>query len=310
MSCTSVFRNSRPGKIMVSHANRDISGLNMEFLYTESGFKAASRAVRYYILSSPGSTVSAEGIFSILSSMVGSEDHGDLLEGAQSCASSLRQLEQTRLSHSQFHQLVSISFTGMRYQQLRRSFNKPSDYRRIFPGRYHHSAVLEPESEIVHSIPASLENIDALKGWRQCWQRTAMSTYDKPFFPPMIPAKAFAAYNVVYELRQDSWMAKARPNNRAVTSVNGNVCVLVRTKKGKLLGGASWRWWGYPYTGICGIEYMMLLSISGRWLVVLFDIRPYEADVTFGPVVEYIAKQHLDEILYDWSKFEKIKSII
>lgn len=113
----------------------------------------------------------------------------------------------------------------------------------------------------------------------------------------MLPMSCFLADELEVELRRD-WRLSEDGSAVGVNLYhfsNGHCCALVRTKRRKLVGAMSWRWWG-AFGRISGVGVSLYVLSKSRWLHVSFDIRGSYAKPTCGPDVSYEENSSLSSL--------------
>ncbi|SFB61725.1 hypothetical protein SAMN03159496_05886 [Rhizobium sp. NFR07] len=256
----------------------------MDFLRSEFAFKSAALAIERGLSARSSSlAVDPEDLAEILLPLTSSADGERLLHGCRELAEMLSQSNSTPLKTARIQQKLARAFAGRTYQSLQQSFDFPTEFREIFPGAALPYGYLEAGQTQARPYPRELLAFPELSQWRTSWERSAVSTRERPFFPPMLPASYFQRYEPHYERRRD-WRAapiNSSPHARP-RSENGQSCVLVRHKGRHLIGAARWKWWG-DSGYISGVGFSLYLLTRTGWLKTFFDIRPYYAEPTCGP---------------------------
>ena len=256
----------------------------MDFLRSEFAFKSAALKIERGLSTRSSSfAVSPEDVAEILLPLTSAADGEQLLHGSRKLAEMLNQSNSTPLKCARIQQKLARAFAGRSYQSLQQSFDFPTDFREIFPGAALPYGCLEPGQTQAHPYPRELLAFPELSQWRASWERSAVSTRERPFFPPMLQASYFQGYEPHYK-RRTNWRAapiNSGPHARP-PSENGQSCVLVRHKGRHLIGAARWKWWG-DSGYISGVGFSLYLLTRTGWLKTFFDIRPYYAEPTCGP---------------------------
>lgn len=161
-----------------------------------------------------------------------------------------------------------------------------TDFKALFPEAELPPSFLVADSETRHPFPPELKVVPELAQWRECWEKNALSTHDRHFFPPMLPPASFISPQLTYELRRD-WKigsdGKAH-RTRAYHFENGSCGVLARNEHREIVGAASWNWWG-TFGRMNGLCYRIYLLTESGWLYVTFELRPNHPFPSPGLVV-------------------------
>lgn len=253
----------------------------MDFLRSEFSFKAASRAIEC-LLKQRGNAppITPDELLTVLLPVARLPNGDRLVAGTVRLAEHLNASSRTVLRQPELQQLLSLSFTQAPYQRLHPRLKRPTDFRSIFDEIRVAPCYTGEGERIEHPFPMMLRRIEELAAWREAWEECAFSTSTKPFFPPMLPASYFEGRGARYEYRRD-WVPSV---SRVPLIANGRCCVLVRDRQNKIIGYASWFWWGHLDI-ISGVGYSLALCTNSKWLHVYFDIRPDRFEPTCGPVI-------------------------
>ena len=269
----------------------------MDFLRSETGFKAAAQRIEQYLSSiSPNNVVKAADLIEILLPLARFDGGQRLLRGSHELADALNKRNHVEFGRGQILQQLSHAFGGQTYQGLRQGFSSSTEFRQLFPDAALPSCSLSDNRPQVHPFPGQLHKLSALAPWRTIWEQCAVSTRDRPFFPPMLPASYFRGYRPNYELRRD-WRPSSKKRRQHLTHhfENGRCCVLVRHEGRQLIGAASWKWWGCQ-GHINGVGFSLFVQTKSGWLKIYFDLRPYYAEPTYGPQIYRAGGNNADHI--------------
>lgn len=256
----------------------------MKFLHSEYQFKAATQKIEQFLAAVPRTqAIRSADLVEILRSHDSPETDMDFLVGASRLAATLNMMDHRTLKRGQILQEMSQAFARCTWQSLREDFHKPVDFRRLFPDAILPYGWRDSGEKQLHPFPPVLARIPKLAPWREIWEECAVSTEERPFFPPMLPRECFSGFKDEYELRRD-WCRYSQSSHRSSSHhfENGASCVLVRHKQRHLIGAGSWRWWG-NCGRISGVGFSLYLLTDSGWLKVFFDIRPSCAEPTYGP---------------------------
>lgn len=253
----------------------------MDFLKSEFSFKSASRAVER-LLKQRGNapSVTPDELLTVLLPVARLPNGDRLVAGTVRLAEHLNASSRTVLRQPELQQLLSLSFTQAPYQRLHARLKRPTDFRSTFDDIRVAPCYISEGERIEHPFPTTLRGIEELAAWREAWEECAFSTKTRPFFPPMLPVSYFEGRGTRYEYRRD-WVPSV---GRVPLAANGRCCVLVRDRQNKIIGSASWFWWGHRDV-ISGVGYSLALCTNSKWLHVYFDIRPDRFEPTCGPVI-------------------------
>lgn len=173
------------------------------------------------------------------------------------------------------------------YKNRKPEASNVTEFRSLFPDAALPGCNLSAADTVRHPFPSELHGLPALAFWRKHWEAEAMSTRDRPFFPPTIPFTLSLHQGLSFELRKD-WSASPSGTDDAEEEedfTNGACCVLVRDR-GQIIGVTSWDWWG-DFKRINGVNFCLQIRTGDRWLYVNFDLRGTDPLPTHGPIVAY-----------------------
>jgi len=183
--------------------------------------------------------------------------------------------------------MLSLSFAGIEYDDLKRTFKNPFQFRDIF-----YDAKVAPsrlESDVLHPFPHQLHGLPFGDKWARVWGRNAKSTTKIAFFPPMPPIPGLLELDQYsFHLRRD-W----DPLDGSVPFVSetgylwdGIAAVVVKDSRRRVVAGFRWYWWGPGF--VKGIGCFGITRYKDHWWTVSFDIRPHYSLPSRGPSIRSV----------------------
>lgn len=224
------------------------------------------------------------------------------LHFAQQVSKELALFNLDELSLGQVQQVFARKSNGINYQVFKeRTFANKLDARSFLKLTFSVGHANWLKSETIHPFPPEFEEIEVLKPWKKVWEELNISTKDRPFLVPAIPAECFEGKK--FEIKQfQDWKLGER---KCTTYANAGVLVY---NKDKIVGSMKWYWWGRG-DSFKASDFTFYLRHKNTIISALIDVRPSHALPTLGPDIEveiYSPDEIMEEFDYIKGEFENI----
>lgn len=247
----------------------------MNIFNSQADLKAKAKHVLGLIKSSP--TLKHASVFNALLT-----DHSKAeFQFAKQVTNELANRDLSNLRLSQMLQILAKKSNNLDFQTFKaKTFENKLDARNFLKIKFSVGHANWISSETEHPFPPEFKKIPALKPWKKVWEEVNVSTQDRPFLVPAMPAKCFEGENFQLKQYQD-WSLGERE-----CTTYGNASVIVYCKN-KTVGAMKWYWWG-GYQSFKASDFTFYLRHRNSIISSCFDVRPSHALPTFGPKIDIV----------------------